>query len=149
MVEPIDSFKEHAHTRIWLQLKYRHGWGQLATYFAGLERGQLWGTRCEACQALWVPPRRMCRCGASALAWERLTGKGTVHALTQAHSRPPGYEGAWRTWVMVRFEGGSALSLASLQPDSQVGVGQLVHVVACAQHPQRMPALYVKPVGQA
>lgn len=132
------------HTDVSLPLRYRHGWGTLGPYFAGLQRGELLGARCPACRALWVPPRRACTCGPGALSWQAHPGQGTVQACTQARSQPPGAAAELRTWVLVRFDGAQALALAQLEAAPAAQPGQRVQVVGCGEHPGRMPALLVR-----
>ena len=60
-----------------------------APYWDAARRGELVVQRCEACEARPFPPRARCpRCGADALAWAPVSGRGTVYSFTVAH-RPP------------------------------------------------------------
>ena len=56
------------------------------TFQAYLARGKLMGSRCQNCQALHVPPRPICpECFGQELAWEELSGRGTLKAFTVVH----------------------------------------------------------------
>jgi hypothetical protein len=40
---------------------------------------KLMGTRCQACGALFCPPRPIClKCGSEKMAWEQLSGRGKI-----------------------------------------------------------------------
>lgn len=65
------------------------GTGPTAHFFAALADGRLAIQRCTACNAAIHRPRLVCRsCGATDLAWEEASGRGTVYAVTDV-ARPP------------------------------------------------------------
>ena len=48
------------------------------------------GSRCLACQAIFVPPRALCpRCDGSTMEWERMEGRGKLVAFTCISIGPP------------------------------------------------------------
>lgn len=60
-----------------------------APYWDAARRGELVVQRCEACEARPFPPRARCpRCGAGALAWAPVSGRGTVYSYTVARRAP-------------------------------------------------------------
>lgn len=132
------------HSDVELVLRYRHGWGKLGPYFKGLQQGHLLGARCQTCHALWIPPRRACRCGCVELAWETHSAVGSVEGVTYAHSRAVGIQSADPRWVLVRFDGAQALSLAQCQGIDEVTLGHRVKVVRCGEGSHEMPTLIVE-----
>jgi hypothetical protein len=60
-----------------------------APYWDAARRGELVMQHCEVCEARPFPPRARCpRCGADALAWAPMSGRGTVHSFTVVHRAP-------------------------------------------------------------
>ena len=48
------------------------------------------GSRCLACQAVFVPPRALCpKCVSSNMAWEQMEGRGKLVAFTSISIGPP------------------------------------------------------------
>jgi len=89
MTAPADPPPPDATIEITTSFRYRHGLGDLAPHFAGLERGEALATRCPACKAVWFAPRLTCRCGERALDWVRLPGTGTVLVSTEGEVSIP------------------------------------------------------------
>ena len=59
-----------------------------AAFWAALRAGELHIQRCAACGAYRHPPRPVCaHCGATASAWEPVSGAGEVWSFTVVH--PP------------------------------------------------------------
>ncbi len=135
---------ELEHTDVELVLHYRHGWGELAPYFKGLQRGQLLGARCQDCQSLWIPPRRRCRCGGAQLAWETHSASGTVQGMTDISAHAVGQPSTQARWVLVRFDGAQALALAQYRGDCEPALSQRVQMVGCGESAHEMPALIVQ-----
>ena len=55
-------------------------------FWEATRRRELMIQRCESCSTLVWYPRFVCpHCGASALQWERLSGYGTVYAVSVHH----------------------------------------------------------------
>jgi uncharacterized protein len=60
-----------------------------APYWAAARAGRLELQRCRPCGLVVFYPRARCpRCHAADLAWETLSGRGTVHAYTIVHRAP-------------------------------------------------------------
>lgn len=54
-----------------------------------LMEGKLMASRCEDCQAMYIPVRGLCpSCGDSKLAWVELAGKGKLAAFTSVYVGP-------------------------------------------------------------
>ena len=52
-------------------------------FYRRLEEGDLSTTWCAGCERSFFPPRERCaRCG-GAVAWRKLSGRGTIYAFTQ------------------------------------------------------------------
>ena len=48
-----------------------------------LNEGKLMGSRCSACETLYVPPRSLCpQCRRSDMEWAEMAGEGTLVAFT-------------------------------------------------------------------
>ncbi len=55
-----------------------------------LNEEKLMGSRCNQCQALYVPPRPICTaCRGSQMRWEQVSGKGRLAAFTCISIAPP------------------------------------------------------------
>lgn len=49
--------------------------------------------RCLKCDHAFLPPGPVCPdCHARAVTWERTDGRGTLHAFTELHRTPPGFD---------------------------------------------------------
>ena len=98
-----------------LRLRYTHPLGELTPYFAGLERGVAMGTRCRSCRRTWFAPRLCCTCGAGAMDWVALSGRGTVVALTRSRTTLPGsgVTGEFEV-ALIRMEGTDNLCFGRL-----------------------------------
>ncbi|MGB0383831.1 MAG: Zn-ribbon domain-containing OB-fold protein [Ardenticatenaceae bacterium] len=58
------------------------------------QRYQLEGSACTRCQALYFPPREVCkRCRSRHLEPHRLRGEGTLASYTVVYQAPEGFEG--------------------------------------------------------
>jgi hypothetical protein len=97
------------------------------------ERGRLLGTRCAACNLIYLPPRIYCeRCLAGLSEWVPVPGRGVVHTFTIAHQDlegrpldPP------HLLALVRLEGahgGLVHRLGEVEP-AQVRIGLAVEMV--------------------
>ena len=57
-----------------------------AAFYAYLGEEKLMGSRCEACGALYVPPRPLCpACYGTEMLWEEMSGTGELIAFTTVH----------------------------------------------------------------
>jgi uncharacterized OB-fold protein len=52
-------------------------------YYRRLEGGSLSTTRCEGCERLFFPPRERCPGCGGPVAWQELSGRGSIYAFTQ------------------------------------------------------------------
>ena len=129
-----------------LRLRYAHGLGGLAPYFAGLERGAAMATRCRGCGRTWFAPRLACACGGRAMDWVELTGRGTIVALTRGRATLPGTGSVDEfAFALIRLDGADNLCFGRLgrgfvQPGSGSTVrlsraeGQWAHPAQCAEY---------------
>lgn len=61
-----------------------------SAFAAFLKQGQLQGSRCTACDAVFVPPRGMCpQCHMADMQWTPMTGTGRLIAFTCIAIGPP------------------------------------------------------------
>jgi hypothetical protein len=129
-----------------LRLRYAHGLGGLAPYFAGLERGVAMATRCRGCGRTWFAPRLSCPCGGRELDWVELTGRGTIVTLTRGRAVLPGTGNAGEfTFALIQLDGADnrcfgRLGGASSQPGPGSAVrlsraeGDWAHPAQCAEY---------------
>ena len=129
-----------------VRLRYAHGLGGLAPYFAGLERGVAMATRCRGCGRTWFAPRLACACGGRAMDWVELTGRGTIVALTRGRATLPGTGSVDEfAFALIRLDGADNLCFGRLgrgfvQPGSGSTVrlsraeGQWAHPAQCAEY---------------
>jgi uncharacterized OB-fold protein len=60
-----------------------------AAYCRFLEEHKLMGCRCEACGAVYLPPRPICtECHGEDMVWAELGGQGTLRSFTAIHVAP-------------------------------------------------------------
>jgi len=69
--------------------RYNHSLGTSSRFFAGLLDGALLATRCDICEATYLPPRQYCSADLGSTSWYELPGTGTVVAASVVHSPPP------------------------------------------------------------
>ena len=94
-----------------------------------LQEHKLMGSRCEACDETFVPPRPICpHCHGEAMAWAEMSGVGTLAAFTAVYIGPTamieaGYDrkNPYLTGVVKLNEGpmisAQILGLDATQPD--------------------------------
>lgn len=57
-----------------------------ADFFQFLEERRLMASRCQSCQTLHLPPRQLCpTCYGEDMAWQEMSGKGTLVAFTSIY----------------------------------------------------------------
>lgn len=67
------------------EIDYVHSYGEVSDFFLGLREKKLLATRCLACGATWLPPRRDCgRCGGKT-EWFEAPQEGQVHTFSVLH----------------------------------------------------------------
>lgn len=58
-------------------------------FYEFLGEKRLMGSRCASCGALHVPPRPLCpACFGEEMAWEKMSGRGSLVAFTTVHIAP-------------------------------------------------------------
>ncbi|MBM83725.1 MAG: hypothetical protein CMJ78_24475 [Planctomycetaceae bacterium] len=61
-----------------------------SAFAAFLDQGQLQGSRCTSCEAVFVPPRGWCpKCHQSDMQWTRTSGTGRLFAFSCIAIGPP------------------------------------------------------------
>lgn len=66
---------------------------ETAPFFEGTARGELRIQRCAACGKAFFYPRSGCpHCGDTDVAWERASGRATLHTYVISHRAAPGFE---------------------------------------------------------
>ena len=101
-------------------------------WWEGCARGELWLQRCAACGVLRHRPRAVCpACLSGEVAYERASGRGTVHTFTVTHqNHAPPFRGC-TPYVLayVELEEGPRLltNVVGCEPDA-VRVGMPVVV---------------------
>lgn len=75
-------------------------------FWDGCTEGELRLQRCRPCDAFYFPPRLLCpRCLSDDVAWERISGKGTLHTYVINHRAAPGFEPGYAIAVVQLDEG--------------------------------------------
>ncbi len=105
-----------------------------ADFAARLAEHRLMAARCQACGALYLPPRPLCpACYGTDLAWEALSGEGKLAAFTAIYIAPTamieagyGRDNPYVTGIVQLAEGPSIsaqiLGVDARQPD-QIAIG--------------------------
>ncbi len=109
------------------------------SFYKYLGEHKLMGSRCKSCGAQHVPPRPICpACHGAEMAWEALSGQGTLLAFTTIHIAPTamieagyGRDNPYCAGI-VKLDEGPAVSAQILnvdpsQPDS-IAIGTRLHV---------------------
>lgn len=109
------------------------------SFYGFLRDGQLMGSRCETCGALYLPPRPVCRaCHGDGMAWEEMSGRGELVAFTTVHIAPTamleagyGRDNPYCSGI-VRLEEGVSISAQILGVDAgqphEISIGLPVEV---------------------
>jgi uncharacterized OB-fold protein len=80
-------------------------------YWDGCAAGELRLQRCRPCDELYFPPRPFCpRCLSDDVAWETLSGRGTLHTYLINHRPAPGFDGPYAIAVVQLDEGPRMMS---------------------------------------
>lgn len=111
-----------------------------ADFAARLAEHRLMAARCQACGALYLPPRPLCPdCYGADMAWEALSGQGTLAAFTTVYIAPTamieagyGRDNPYVTGIVQLAEGPSIsaqmLGVDARQPD-QIAIGAPLRAV--------------------
>lgn len=116
-----------------------------APFWAGCNDEKLLLQRCTACSHVFYYARRLCpQCGATDLAWEPATGRGTIYSFSEIHVPFQGPEWAGQvpyTVVLVDLEEGPRMLSRWLAPgaDSPPKVGDTVRAVFPSVDGQKLP----------
>src|SRR5256885_17174125 len=80
-------------------------------FWDGCAAGELRMQRCRPCDELYFPPRLACpRCLSTDVAWEPLSGRGTLHTYLINHRPAPGFEAPYAIAVVQLDEGPRMMS---------------------------------------
>ena len=61
-------------------------------FWEGTRHGELWIQRCATCATAYFYPRSGCpHCSSTDVAWERASGRGSLHTYVISHRAAPGY----------------------------------------------------------
>jgi uncharacterized OB-fold protein len=93
-------------------------------FWAATEQRQLVMQRCESCDQLVWYPRFVCpHCGAFALRWEELSGRGVVYAVSVHHraAHPAFAERVPYSVVLVDLDEGARMMSNVFGPPPKVG----------------------------
>ena len=115
------------------------------------EGGRFLGTRCAACDHVYLPPSMFCpRCFASLEEWREVGPQGVVRALTTAHR---GLDGGPletpETLALIQLDGADGLLAHRIGEAADVSIGARVEPVL-KDPPQRQGSIldvrYFRPV---
>lgn len=108
-----------------------------ASFYRFLGEHRLMGSRCTACQQLYLPPRSLCPdCHGDAMEWIELSGRGRLLAYTTIHIAPTamieagyGRQNPYCAGIVQLAEGpaisAQILGVDATQPD-RIAVGSLL-----------------------
>ncbi len=97
------------------EIEYLHSYAQDSPFFAGLAKGKLLGSRCDACDYTYATPRSHCmECG-GATKWVELPLQGRIHTFTTCHFGGEAFlKETPFTLILVEFDGVDTLFLSRL-----------------------------------
>ena len=120
-----------------LELKYDHGTGYLKPYFDGLLAGHAIASQCPTCGKTWFPPQAKCPDDQTETGWSRISGSGTVLAVTTTRTRLP-FTAAAETYsfVLVAMDGAENAVFGRMQSTvTDIAVGTRVELAAPVNEP--------------
>lgn len=122
-------------------------------YWEAAKRHELVLPRCRQCKTMHFYPRGICPdCMSSDIAWEQVSGKGTVHTFTVVHRGLKDFPlGSPYVIAMVELDEGPRLmtNLVDVEPDAtKITIGMRVEVTFADVTPTAT-LLHFKPVGGA
>lgn len=95
------------------EIRVPYKWSTGDTYgrfLSGLREGELWGTKCDTCDAVQVPPAAACRrCDSGEQTWTTVEPRGTLLAATTVEETFPGGPDVPFALGLVALEGGAQL----------------------------------------
>jgi uncharacterized OB-fold protein len=95
------------------------------------DNGRFLGTRCDACDHVYLPPSLFCpRCFAALEEWNEVGPQGVVRAVTTAHRGVDGRSlKAPETLALIQLDGADALLVHRIEEADGVGIGDRVEPV--------------------
>ncbi len=95
------------------------------------DNGRFVGTRCAACEHVYLPPSLFCpRCFAALEEWTEVGPKGTVRAITTAHRGVDGGQlKAPDTLALIQLDGADDLLVHRIEEAGGVSIGDRVEAV--------------------
>ncbi len=105
------------------EIDYIHSYAQDSPFFAGLAKGKLLGSQCQACGYKFATPRSHCmECGAGT-EWMELPLQGKVHTFTTCYFGSEAFlKETPFSLVLVEFVGVDTLFLSRLVGVSPEGI---------------------------
>jgi uncharacterized OB-fold protein len=108
--------------------------GRLAEFHAGLERGELQVTRCDACGRIEFPPRVVCpQCSAIGTgSWIKASGRGHVWSFVVFHKRylpEPGPQPPYNVAIVELVEGARLFTNIVASDATGIRVGMPVEAI--------------------
>lgn len=88
-------------------------------FFDGLKRGELLAQRCGDCGLAYFYPRPLCPgCLSGNVAWERMSGDGTLYSFVVNYRSAPGHDAPYVLAVVELAEGPRMMAkLVGADPD--------------------------------
>lgn len=95
------------------------------------DSGRFMGTRCEACDQVYVPASMFCpRCFAALEEWKEVGPQGTVRGVTTAHQGVDGRaQETPETLALIQLDGADGLLVHRIGESEGVGIGARVEPV--------------------
>lgn len=102
-------------------LDYRVHPGWHRPYLDGLLKGEAIAACCGGCGRTTFPPNRTCRCGARAVIWTKLSGRGTIVAMTRGRGvLPLGETVRDRIFALIAMDGADNSAFGRLDGTPEV-----------------------------
>jgi len=102
-------------------------------FISHLEDGQVMGTRCLDCDAVYFPPRADCfQCFSSRMEWYAIDGEGTLLTFSRLKFAPVGFEDDLPYSIAVVDYGDFKVfgRIAASVPDEEIRIGMSLKTVA-------------------
>lgn len=143
----VDPLVIHDH----YEIDYRHSYAQDSPFFVGLGKGELWGSRCTACNYMYATPRSHCmECGAPT-QWEQLPLTGHIHTYTVCYYGGESFlKETPFILILVEFQGVDTLFLSRLKDISpeQVEIGMPVRTRFVNTPTFKVTDVWFEPLGK-
>lgn len=112
--DPWADFRQIGQLDLTLEFRFTHSLGKVSRFFLELEQQRLMGTRCEHCDAVWMPPRPVCGNDGLVTRWVEVGQQGTLVAAV-ANTHRAGSEGDPLIWGYAALEGATTLLLQRIR----------------------------------